>query len=51
MWAGLYVSRLEHGMLTSSPNLVADVNHLERIQELSRGLVTVIRYLPYEEEL
>ncbi len=38
---------LEYGMPACSPNLVADSNHLERIQRL----VTGRRHLPYEERL
>ncbi len=33
------------------PNLVADINHFERIQRLATRLVTGIRHLPYEERL
>ncbi len=42
---------LEYGMLACSPNLVADINHLERIQRLATKLVTGMRHLPYEERL
>ncbi len=34
-----------------SPNLVADINHIERIQRLATRLVTGMRHLPYEETL
>ncbi len=34
-----------------SPNLVADINHLGRIQSLATRLVTDMRHLPYEERL
>ncbi len=33
------------------PNLVADINHLERIQTLATRLVTGMRHLSYEERL
>ncbi len=42
---------LEYAMPACSPNLVADINHLERIQRLATMLVTGIRQLPYEERL
>ncbi len=42
---------LEYGMPACSPNLVADINHLERIQRLATRLVTGMRHLPYEERL
>ncbi len=42
---------LENGMPACSPNLVADINHLERIQRLATRLVTGIRHLPHEERL
>ncbi len=42
---------LEYGMPAFSPNLVADVNHLERIQRLDPMLVIGMRHLPYEERL
>ncbi len=34
-----------------SPNLVANINHLERIQRLATRLVTGMRHLPYEKRL
>ncbi len=43
--------RLEYGMPACSPNLVADINHLERIQRLATRLVTGMRHLPYGERL
>ncbi len=42
---------LESGMPARSPNLVADINHLERIERLATRLVTGMRHLPYEERL
>ncbi len=42
---------LEYGMPACSPNLVADINLLERIQRLATRLVTGMRHLPYEERL
>ncbi len=42
---------LECGMPTCSPSLVADINHLERIQSLATRFVTGMRHLPYEERL
>ncbi len=42
---------LEYGMPACSPNLVADINHLERIQRLATRLVPGMRRLPYEERL
>ncbi len=41
----------EYGMPDCLPNLVADINHLERIQRLATRLVTGIGHLPYEERL
>ncbi len=38
-------------MPACSPNLVADINHLERILRLATRLVTDMRHLPYEERL
>ncbi len=38
-------------MQACSPNLVADINHLEQIQRLAARLVTGIRHLPYEARL
>ncbi len=42
---------LEYGMPACSPNLVADINHLERIQRLVTRLATGMRHRPYEERL
>ncbi len=42
---------LEYGMPACSPNLVAGINTLERIQRLATRLVTGMRHLPYEERL
>ncbi len=42
---------LEYGMPAFSPSLVADINHLERIQRLNSRLITGMRHLPYEERL
>ncbi len=42
---------LEFGMPAYSQNLVADINHLERIQRLAARLLTGMRHLPYEERL
>ncbi len=44
-------SHLEYGMPACSPNLAADINHLELIQILATRLVTGMRHLPYEERL
>ncbi len=41
----------EHGMSACSPNLVADINHLEQVQRLATSLVTGMHHLPYEERL
>ncbi len=38
-------------MPACSPNLVADINHLERILRLAIKFVTSMRHLPYEERL
>ncbi len=42
---------LEYGKPACSANLVADINHLERIQRLATRLVAGMRHLPYEERL
>ncbi len=42
---------LEYGMPACSPNLIADINHQQRIQRLGTRLVTGMRHLPYEERL
>ncbi len=51
MYRDFSKSRLLYGMPACSPNLVADINHLERIQRLATRLVTGMRHLPYEERL
>ncbi len=51
LYGALVRPRLEYGMPACLPNLVADVNHLERIQRLATRLVTGMRHLPYEEKL
>ncbi len=50
-YGALVRPHLEYGMPACSPNLVADINHLERIQRLSTRLLTGMRHLPYEETL
>ncbi len=47
----LSASAPEYVMSACSPNLVADLNHLERIQRLATRLVTGMCHLPYEERL
>ncbi len=51
LYGALLRLHLEYGMPTCSPNLVADINHLERIQRLATRLVTGMHHLPYEERL
>ncbi len=51
LYGALVRPHLEYGMPACSPNLVADINHLERIQRLTTRLVTGMRNLPYEERL
>ncbi len=51
LYGALVRPHLEYGMPACSPNLVADINHLERIQRLATRLVSGMRYLPYEERL
>ncbi len=41
---------LEYGMPAQSPNLVADIKHLEQFQRLATRLVTGIRHLPLRRE-
>ncbi len=48
-WA-LVRPHLEYGMPACSPNLVADINHLERIQRLATRMVTGIRHLPTKRD-
>ncbi len=43
--------RILYASLICSPNLVADIKDLERIQRLATRLVTGMRHLPYEERL
>ncbi len=45
LYGALVHPHLEYGMPTCSPNLVADINHLERIQRLATRLVTGMRHL------
>ncbi len=42
---------LKYGKPACSRNLVADINHLERIQRLATRLVAGMRHLAYEERL
>ncbi len=42
---------LENGTPAYSPNLVAGINHQDRIQISATRLVTGMRHLPYEERL
>ncbi len=42
---------LEYVVPSCSPNLVADINHLERTEILAARLVIAIRHLPYVEKL
>ncbi len=51
VYAALVRPHLEYGMPACSPNLVPDINHLERTQRLDTRLVTGIHHLPYEERL
>ncbi len=51
LYGALVCPRLEYGMSACSPNLVVDINHLERIQRLATSFVTGMRHLPYEERL
>ncbi len=51
LYEALVRPHLECGMLACSPNLVTDINHLERIQRLVTTFVTGMRQLPYEEIL
>ncbi len=43
LYRALVRPHLEYGMPASSPNLVADINHLQRIQRLATRLVTGMR--------
>ncbi len=51
LYGALVRPHLECGMPACSPNLVAHINHVERVQRLATRLVTGIRHLPYEERL
>ncbi len=51
LYEALVRPHLEYGMPACSPNLVADINHLERIHRSSTKLVTCMRHRPYEERL
>ncbi len=51
LYGALLRPRLEYGMSACSPNLVTDINQLERIQRLATLLVTGMRHIPYEEKL
>ncbi len=51
LYGALVCPHLQYGVSGCSPNLVADINHLERIQRLATRLVTGMRHLPYEERL
>ncbi len=48
LYGALVRPHLEYGMPACSPNLVADINHLERIQKLDSWFITCMRYLPKE---
>ncbi len=51
LYEALVRPHLEYGLPACSPNLVADINHLERIQRLASRLVTGMPHLPYDEIL
>ncbi len=51
LYGALVRPHLEYGMPACLPNLVADINNLERIQRLAARLVTGMRHLPYDERL
>ncbi len=51
LYGALLRPHLKYGLPACSPNLVADINHLERIQRLATRLVTGMRHLPYEGRL
>ncbi len=51
VYGALVCPHLEYGMPACSPNLVADINHLERIKRLTTRLVTGMCHLLYEERL
>ncbi len=51
LYGALVRPHLEYGMPACSPNLVADINHLERIQRLATRLATGMRHFANEERL
>ncbi len=51
LYGALVHAHLEYGMPACSPNLVTDMNNLERIQGEATELVSGIRDLSYEERL
>ncbi len=50
LYGALGRPQLEYSMPVCSANLVADINHLERIQRIATRLVTGIHHLNYEEK-
>ncbi len=50
-YGALVCPHLEYSKPACSQNLVANINHLERIQWLATRLVTGMRHLSYEERL
>ncbi len=50
-YGALVRPQLEYGMPARTPNLVADINELVRIQRLATRLVTGMCHLPFEERL
>ncbi len=51
LYRALVRPHLEYGMPACSPNLVADINYLERNQRLAIKLLTGMRHLPFEGRL
>ncbi len=51
LYGALVRPHLEYGMPACSPNRVADINYVERIQRFATGLVTGFCHLPYKERL
>ncbi len=51
LYEALVRPHLQYGKQACSFNLVADINHIERIQRLATGWVTGMRHLHYEERL
>ncbi len=47
LYGALVLPHLEYGVPTCSPNLVADINHLQRNQRLATRLQTGMRHFPY----